>query len=185
MNFKDLLNKAKWSEITQKEIELVILALQQKQSDVDTYTLLHIVGRSSFTKYENLVVSFLDAKDDPMLARLALQILCSFWNKTDIYLDYVKIFLAGVDWDDEDDVRSVAISITGNYLQKHNDVKLLEMLVDIFTDNNIDQLLRQSAYLALGQAYGKKWDELPPGSKYFDLEKDTDPAVLEWAIQKI
>jgi len=38
-----------------------------------------------------------------MLARLALEILGQMWDEAGDYLDQVKRFLYGVDWDQEDD----------------------------------------------------------------------------------
>jgi hypothetical protein len=56
---------------------------------------------------------------------------------------------------------------------------LLRELIRIFSDENDERTLRQAAYLALGEAYGRSWKELPPASRDFDLETDIDPRILE------
>lgn len=73
--------------------------------------------------------TYLERSDDPMLARLALPILCNHWGLTERYLPVVRHFIEGVEWDD-DRVQLVALSIAGRYLRKHVDPGLLDLLLE-------------------------------------------------------
>jgi hypothetical protein len=44
----------------------------------DRYDLLFVIGKANALGHRRLVESFLETPDDPMLARLALQILCDW-----------------------------------------------------------------------------------------------------------
>ncbi|MEW6363200.1 MAG: hypothetical protein AB1714_01025 [Acidobacteriota bacterium] len=185
MNFDELLQKAKRGEISQEEIDDVARVLTTaRDENLSEYTLLHIIGRGFSLKHEELVVSFLERKDDPMLVRLALQILCHFWGKTEKYLATVKEYLHGAPWDEDDDVKLMAISITGEYLRKKPEADLLRRLLHLFRDAAEERITREAAYCAMARAYGWGWQEIPRASRHFDLEKDTDKEVLEWALAR-
>jgi len=39
-------------------------------------------------------------------------------------------------------------------------------------------MARESSYLAMGEALGYSYDQLPPASRHFDVKKDIDPEVI-------
>lgn len=81
MNLDDLLGKAKSGRIQRDELEMVVKRLRYEQNSPEaTGDLLYIVGRSFAIEQEDLVASFLQRPDDPMLSRLALMILCDWWS---------------------------------------------------------------------------------------------------------
>jgi hypothetical protein len=158
----ELVRKAKAGTLTLLEAEQVIASLKLGHGGVDTYHLLYIVGRSFQAHEEELVASYLECSEDPMLARLALQILCDQWNKTEKYLNEVRRFAAGVVWDSQDDVRQVAISIAGEYLRAHDEAQLFELLLSI-SEGPADEYsaLPGFAVEALARALGDEWEGIP------------------------
>jgi ankyrin repeat protein len=177
-NLDDLLHRAKTGSISDEEVDAVAREIQANPQNENGYTLLHIVGRSFATRHRDVVESFLDARWNPMLARLSLQILCNFWGETALYLDRVLSALRGLPWDPEDDVRLIAISIAGEYLRTHTNRNLLVTLFGIFNDATKESTIREAAYFALARACGRDWNELPPASRHLDLQSDIDPLVL-------
>jgi hypothetical protein len=92
-----------------------LLARDAPRSDL--YRLLYVLARSKATQYEPLVAGFLGHREDPDVARLALQTLCTFWGLTERYKGQVHAFLEGVEWDYFGDVRQVAMAAAGEYLR--------------------------------------------------------------------
>lgn len=182
---EQLLDSAKAGTLAEPEVQAVADELRSDPRGPRAYTLLHIVGRSLATEHRPLVEAFLDAEWDPMLGRLALQILCSFWNETPRYRDRVVAALQGFTWDEDDDVKQMALSIAGKHLASHRDPALLGELLRIFADANEEQTARESAYLALGIACGRRWQDLPVASRHFDLEHGIDESVLVAARSRL
>jgi len=177
-NLQFLLERAKAGTISDEDVEAVASELRANPRARHAYTMLHIVGRAFATRHRDLVESYLEAEWDPMLARLALQIVCNFWGETSRYLGRVFSALQGLSWDREDDVKQIAISIAGEYLRKHKNRELLKTVFGIFNDASEDMTIREAAYLALGRACGREWSELPPASRRFDIQADTDGAII-------
>jgi hypothetical protein len=94
-------------------------------------------------------------------------------------------FVRGVAWDTEEVVRLSAIRIAGEYLRDKPDPPLLGQLVTIFENHGERQIVREVAYYALGRAMGRAHTELPGASRYIDLVKDTDPAILQEARRRL
>lgn len=120
-----------------------------------------------------------------MLARLALQILCGYWGKTAQYLEEVLSFMQGVAWDDEEDVRQIAILEAGEYLRSNLEGRFLQELLRIFEDEAEEQSMREGAYFALARAMGREWVELPSAARHFDLATEIDPAVIQRAKERL
>ena len=181
MNTDKLLLKAKEGTITDQEIQQVVSALKQQNDKYDKYTLIHIIGRSFKSEYEPLVASYLHSPEDPMLARIALISLCDYFGKTEKYLVDVLQFINGVHWDDEEDVRLVAISAVGEFLRRQDqkDKFVLTLLIDIFDNSQESEIIKGCVYSALGRAYGLDWNELPLASQTLDFDKDINHEILE------
>lgn len=184
-DYDALLHRAKWEKLSQEEIDNVATELQQPEPEADRYILLFILGRAGALSYRWLVEQFLACEDDPMLSRKALEVLCDDWNDTARYLDQVLEFVLGVKWDEEEDVRPMAISIAGEYLRSHDEPRLLSELVRIFENEDEPQTMREGAYFALARAAGRDWKELPSAARHFDLSQDTDPSVLREARERL
>lgn len=178
MDSQDLVKRATQGALTQEELAEIATILEQSAPEMDLYPLLLAIGRSNAVRYRKLVETFLHCESEPMLASLALQILCDFWGDTERYIENIKQYVRGVPWDEEQDVRQIAVSTAGEYLRQHDDRELLEQLLTVFENTEEEQLIRENAYCALARAAGKDWSELPSATRGFNLKKDIDPTVL-------
>ena len=170
-DLETLRDEAEAGMITPNDLRQVAERLSRAGDDEDRYTMLQIVGEAGDKQHRALVERFLDSPDDPMLARLALEILGHYWGEADRYLDHIRRFLRGVDWDDEDDVRQMALFRAGDYLAKKPDRELLELLIRA-VERSDDDVMRGSAYLALARAFGIEWKDLPSSSRTFDVDAE-------------
>lgn len=156
----DLMRRVKINSLTRSEIDQVADRLVNDQGDDDAYSLLYIVGRSGGLWHEKLVASYLENPDDPMLTRLALQILCSFWKLSEKYVEYIDRFLTGVPWDADDEIRLMAISVSGGFLRDHNHLGIRTKLLSLLRDEHESGLVRESALEALARSLGRDWKEI-------------------------
>jgi hypothetical protein len=183
MNTKELIKKATFGKLLEREIDEVVRAL--KTNDCDPYDALLIIGRAEATQYRPLVESYVQQSDDPMLARLALQVLCRYWSLGDQYRGVLERFIRKVDWDEDDDVRLMAIDCAGSLLAAQEDWHLMSLVRDVFQDEGERQIVREAAYCALALVAGRTPDELPAASRHFDLEHGIDPAVISYVEARL
>lgn len=171
-SFSELLEIAKWGKLAPDEIDYV--AQQLLESNDDLYDLIYILGRAEAVQYRNLIEPFLDHPEDPMISKIALKSLCTYWDLTGEYLDELKMFINGVDWDDFDDVRLSAIGIAGEYLRSTSNPELLHILINLFENLGTSTLLknaenpelvRSCAYYAIARAMGKEYNQIPNTDK--------------------
>ncbi|MEM6706562.1 MAG: hypothetical protein AAF690_27865 [Acidobacteriota bacterium] len=149
----------------------------------DPYKLLLLLGREGGPRYRRTVESFLQCEDDPMLARLALLILCRYWSMYDEYRSEILQFSRGVVWDDEDDVRVLALACAG-HLGREGDVEALRLLARVFRQASESWVIRDIAYRALETAFGRDSSEQPPASRRLTSD-DLDPEVVAWAVSLV
>ena len=71
---KELLRRARRGELSPAELETVAAQLRDRSTTVDRFTLLHILGEAGDESYRGLIEHYLGSHDDPMLARLALDL---------------------------------------------------------------------------------------------------------------
>lgn len=185
MNYESLLRRAKQGQLADDELEKVVEELQRPESREHHYTLLHIIGRSGATKYRKLVEEFLTREDNPFLARLALQTLCTYWNTTHQYLPQVLEFLRGVPWDEFQACRLIAASIAGEYLLTNSEPTLLNELLRIFESEKEGQSMKEAAYFAIARAMGQSYRDMPPASRELDMNKDIDLEIIAGAKQRL
>lgn len=184
-NFDELLERAQWGEISPDEAARVARELEASDSEADRYTLLLILGNAGAVAHRETVERFLSSEDDPMLARVSLQVLCQFWGDTERYLDRVHEFVRGVPWDAGDDVRLMAISVSAGRLRDNRDTRLLQELVSIFENENERRIVREAAYLALARSVGEPWERLPSAARHFDLDKEVDHSVIRRVKERV
>ena len=173
----------------------------------EAYALLHLLGRAKAYQHIQLMEKYLGAKD-PLLVSMILEVLCLDWGRAEDYIERLIDFSLGVSWDEEEDVRQTALKILGEYLRprlfaepvqekkksgggrraalKPEDAeagqkpkRVLELLLGILADVDLSHSLRQTAYLSLGRASGKEWQELPSECAILNLEKGTKDLDLE------
>jgi len=177
MNADDYLTKATKSKLTPNEVKDLVHAIRNETDDV--YTLLLALGRAWAIQYKDLVEKYLICPENTMLSRLAIQILCKYWDLGQNYIGHIQAAAKGFTWDDEDDVRLMAISCLGYIYTQNKSVELLRQLYEIWKNEAEDKMARESSYLAMGEALGYKYDQLPPASRHFDVKKDIDLEVIK------
>jgi len=176
MNTQELIKKASSGKISQNEIEKVHEALMQQEGD--EYDLLLILGRAEAKQYKNDIEKYLNASYDPMLARLALQILCRYWGEAKNYKDVIKKFIESVDWDEDGDVRLMAIGCVTEVFKSEVSSELLRCVYNVFIDEKEGKVARGAAYEVLAIVSGKDLNDLSQ-PLHFDFENDVDPSVIE------
>jgi hypothetical protein len=176
MNTNELIRKASNGTITPQEVANVANALESGTGD--EYRCLLILGRANAVRYRQLVERYLDRRDDPMLARLSLQVLCRYWGLASDYSEVLQKFIQKVDWDSEDDVRIMAISCCESIVAQKEHVDLLRLLYTIVCDPQEDSIAREAAYSALAISTGKAPSELPSPAR-FDIDTDIQEEVMK------
>ena len=156
-------------------------ALRNGQRPGERHEQLVALGKDSTRRYRDLVEHFAQRERDPTLAALALQILCSMWGDTGRYLRVVEQYVAGVPWDADDEVRSTALTIAGEYLRDAQEPTLLGRLVGIVDDEDEHELVRTDAYVALARAMGQEWDDLPRPTAVPRFRELVDPSLVQAA----
>ena len=182
MSVDDMIRRATAGTISPSEIDTVARSLEKGEGD--EYDRLLILGRANAIEYRPLVEKYLDSPDDPMLARLAVQILCRYWGLASEYSDVLERFIRKVPWDEEEDVRVMAVSCCDVLLAKPDFKHLLEYIYELFQDESECSILRQAAYCAIAISVGKLPSDLPSPAR-FDFHKDIDPGVIAEAQRRV
>ncbi len=183
--YKGLLERARQGPLSRQEADTVTSELQRRAPQISRVTLLHILSQMHDLTYLKLVEQFLQSKEDPMLTRLALKILCSEWGLTQHYVDQVLAFMRPVPWDEAGYIRQIAISIAGEHLRRHRSAPLLQELVRIFAEAEPQELILEDTYFALARAVGHEWSEIPSAARPVDIATQADPAVIAMAKQRL
>ncbi|MFB9394160.1 hypothetical protein ACFPM3_20585 [Streptomyces coeruleoprunus] len=152
-----MLDKAKCGRLGAEDFHIAVKAVSEgRVSPRDLYTALHVVGLAGSPTQAEVVRKYLDMPSDPMLSRLALQILCDYWGMSSDVLPEIHRFLTGVGWDIDGDVREVAISVAGRHLREERGPRsLAQALVRIAEDEGELDFVRESAVRALAGALGE------------------------------
>ncbi|MEU4556716.1 hypothetical protein [Micromonospora violae] len=180
-NVADLLDRAKHGAVSRTELEWTAEALADPGSAVDKYTLIHILGLAgSPADYEELVAEFLHNEEDPMLSRMALLSMSS-WRRLDKYLPELLEFCRGVEWDDDEDVRAIALTLAGNYLASRVNCDLLEILIDTAKHEVGSGSARRLALDALAVATGSSRSSIPRLTDDIDFNGRWAVSVLSGA----
>lgn len=165
LDIGDLVERSKSGTVTDAEIDSAAALLASGHKSLDLYGLLYVIARTNARRHEGLVARCLENRDEPMVARLALQTLCTFWGVTSQYLDDLRRFLVGVEWDAFGDLRQVAITAAGEYLAEGKDCSLLSELLNLSRPENDEALERRIATEALARAIGQPLRETIDSNK--------------------
>ncbi len=159
----DLIYKAKWEGLERDEARWAEQQLLHPDQDLDRYKVLHLVGKGLDRSFARLVEPYLTCHEEPDLARLALQILCQYWDLTCDYLPFVREFVEGVAWDEDGHIKLMAISVAGGYLRTNRDPDLLAQVLDVLEGDDPEQdIEREAAVTALARAIGLEWKQILP-----------------------
>lgn len=200
-SLEDLREEAKHGTLTDVELEYVANRIKyfdpDKEDDgtlCDLFTIIEyadyqdvidgIRKKPRAIKYRHLIEPYLEYPRFDYVSATALGILCqSTWGFTEDYLDVIKKFIRGVEWDDAD-CAICAMSVAGEYLNQkkdaeleEKDIELAQLLKFIMDDPTRDEVDRDAAYEALARASGVPWDELlifPDQEKLEDLDINPD-----------
>ncbi|MBS0655861.1 MAG: hypothetical protein JSR46_08800, partial [Verrucomicrobia bacterium] len=162
----DLLDKVLCQEpLTKEEIDEVAQSVKDTKpgNDKDLAMLIEILGASGAIEHRKVVEQFLYYPTDPWVSRKALDVLCNSWSLTKEYLNELKMFIRGVEWDNFEEIRLGAISHAGDYLSREYDKELLQLLISVFEDlgkSDHQELLQSVVYRSIALAIGKDWLEI-------------------------
>lgn len=179
---------SRWEKLTQDELNYVLSVNNAPEEDL--YLLLRTLGKVGVLEYKPeyrpIVERYLIYPKDTMVSALALEILCDFWGFTADYLPQIKQFIDAVEWDKYidggyKDVRRMAISIAGRYLNKNRDLELLRKLYSIFIHDN-NPLQREFAYLALADAVRGRAKEITYPHGHHDFIHKIDESKVDKSI---
>ena len=148
--------------VLQLDVHQAAERLMSSVGSPDRYADLYTIGKAEDRAFRPLVEEFLHSPHEPMLARLALQILVDWWGLAMDYRGQLLSFLRGVDWDLADGgyVQLVAISSAGEIARDGDDHEVLRELLRLY-DTGSSDLVQGAAYAALARSFGKGWAEIP------------------------
>lgn len=159
---EELLDRAKAGlGIEPSEINQLVAALRSKTTVDDPYVAIQILGLSAGPELAWVVEPYLNSADDPMLARIALRVLCDDWGLGARYLHELMRFVDGVSWDVDEEVRTIAISTAGELLREIKGPDLGRRLLKLTRDPNELKETREWTLRALGRAVGIPHSDLP------------------------
>jgi hypothetical protein len=194
-----LYHEALWGKLTQNEVDYVVQRIKKTDPDTDSFDescdlagLLQTLGRSGANQYRELVEKFLHFRTNGMVCADALRTLFSYWDFTEEYMEDVKLYIRGAEWDESDEARTMALSLAGEYLRKKYDRELLQLLLDVFeklgktdqikdTDDYGRYLIQSCAYSAIARAMGKDYNEIDE-SEIERAVKGRDLNILDLSV---
>lgn len=177
-----LCKKAKWGTLSDEEFSFISQKIKKNtfEDNDEILKLLYIVGHSGAEEHRSFVEKFLFYRSDTLVCRQALKTLCMCWHLTADYLDAIKMYLRGVEWDESDEVRLSSMNIAGEFLRKKIDPELLQLLIQIFehlgetsdlyeSRDYARNFVKSCAYEAIARAMGKDHNEFPENDEIEEL----------------
>jgi len=151
-------------KLTQEEIDYVASQVRamRNQEGPGLFLWLLTLGRAGATEHRELVESFLYYTSDPEIAEAAFMILTRDWGFVKDYINELKLFLKGVDWDKEGKLRISAAFSAGNYLKQNEDQELCDSLIKIVEDPNESEDLHFYAYSSLPEPVWRELEKNEP-----------------------
>ncbi len=172
-DYDDLLSRAKWDSISNEEKDEILRQLGDENYKNHWYKLLYALCRGGDKRHLPVILSYLDRTDVPNLTRLALQQLNLGWNVNAELTPYITRFIKGLDWDESEGVRLMAIMLAGTCLREIASQEMLQALWDVYendrSDDPLDNCFYLDAYRSLANAVGIDDEDLPPD--YWDEEQ--------------
>lgn len=176
-----LLDKSRVGELSVREGQAVISALDEPQPSRTLYTLVHIVARGRPDGGEEVLTRFMNYVEDPQVAALALNALGGQWRCFDLVRDQTVAALRGLHWDVMDEMRDAAITVAGEYLRDRRDPEMLDLLLTLAVD--ADRFEQRHRLHALGRALGASDIELAERER--DSGRWSDEQISELAFQRL
>lgn len=175
-----VLDRAKSGEVISRgELDELARGLADPADPRDKYLMIYALGRASLDpRYADVIRPFLNSPQDPRLARVTVQMLSNAMGQEESIREDLLAFARGVAWDDDDDVRMVALSSAGNWLRslahEHRwDDDLFTVLHSTAVEDP-DDLIREVAVGSLARALGwEHRDIIAAGRKSWQEFVDT------------
>lgn len=173
-----LLEEAKFGTLSDEEFSYLVERLKKYESETDSdiYSLIYAIGKADLNQeppcsnprglqHRKLIEGFLYYPKDPMVSSRALAVLCRFWELTGDYLEIIRDFLVGINWDEGEEVQLTAISVAGEYLHDYQvrgeiEIEMIQLIAAIAEDETKNEGIREMAYQALARASGASWEEI-------------------------
>jgi len=174
----DLVAKCKTQNLNKDEISFVVDNLQDDSDFL--YDCIYILGRMGLTDYESKIAKYLSFIERPDVVKVALLVLCDYWDGTAKYISYLKAYAENAEWDFTDEVRLVCITLLGKFLFRqnkkfdNNDRIVIELLLRIYADS--DGIISMEAYRSLCLSAGDETMKSKIGSDFV-----VDAKILSWA----
>jgi hypothetical protein len=130
----DLVERARHGLLSRAEKDALADEMEHQQSFDRITDQLVAMSFIREPRYKRAVERYLIFPDRPGVAREALSTLCTYWDRTADYLDWLIMFIDGVEWDFAGEVRDLAMFSAGYYLRDHRHRQLLERLIRIAED---------------------------------------------------
>ncbi|MEL6447365.1 MAG: hypothetical protein AAFQ62_05385 [Pseudomonadota bacterium] len=143
----------------------------------DLYEILTVIGLAGDEQYERYVAPLVEYRQDPMIAALALKVLCEYWGLARKYDQELQGFIKGVPWDSDNTVRLAALSIAGEQLRAARNDGLLLLVTRAYGRIQNDPFVRAGAYFALSRAAGLAWADLPSATKPLSIDHEPSKTV--------
>ncbi|MGH7426414.1 MAG: HEAT repeat domain-containing protein [Candidatus Methylomirabilales bacterium] len=180
--FDEILDKAvEHRHLSPEELEMVKSELLDPETSEDRSNLLHILGHVGNPSMVPIVEGYLDWREDPYVAAMALQVLCDSWGLYDEYRHVLIRFMRRVPWDEDEEVRNMAISCAGESLRERRDPELALVLMDMAQDESEEELTRSWAMRALARGAGFSYNEMPGVRAGLRPDSDLGRMILERA----
>lgn len=178
---QELYQAAKSREVTKEELKFAVEQVESASEydfRQDIYYYLYVIGLVGSSEYAPVVERFLRCPEKPSLTAAALRVLCYYWSLTPQYIDTLVTFIKGVSWDTDADARISAMGCAASYLLNNENKKLLWMLLYVFSNDQENEVMQETAYSAVATAVGQSWEE---------YQKDQKPnqLIIELAVDKL
>jgi hypothetical protein len=169
--------------LTEAEASEVLEELRTSSSPHQKYRMLHILWHGADSRLAHAVEPFLTCTNEVPLVWIALATLCGQWGLTGRYREHVLTFLRGVPWDKDNQIRLLAVTLSGKYLSDNQDSDLVRALIDVVERNEEyrDRVLRHSALVALGLAVGFDESEIPGVKRLLSPGNSMKLRIMEMA----
>lgn len=175
MKVNDLVNKAKFGKVTAKEVDWLF---QRYQEDDDIlYDFILVSGLAKAYKYEDFIKDHLTFSQDPMVSGLSLKVLCVYWDKSDIYSEFIYDAISGYEWDEEHNVYLAALRSLSYLYKKSKSTRPLRVLLDELFNVDNDYIDQSAAYQAICEIFNKE----APSSIGFDIHQSIDVDLINLA----
>ena len=139
----------------------------------ELYGLLHQFGESGFIEAKSEIEKYLQ-HEDPQLRYIALNVLTLHWKCTRHRKTCEEFVLT----DEDSENRRLGTIGLGALLEGTQDPEALDLLLQVFRDEEEEWHVRDSAYSAILYILGRPVNEQPSGSRRLDHATDVNWAHI-------